>query len=124
MQDKYNITVPINYSIPNFNADKCWPIDLHVSLAKWKSHVSMFFVCRKCMLKNLHEYSNLHQKRKTEVTGIKFCMELREGSAVYAHEPPCARMCECALHNPSAFQLPFLWSVLTNENSASKYNLK
>lgn len=37
---KKNIAMSINYSIPNFNADKCCPIDLHVSLAKWKSHVN------------------------------------------------------------------------------------
>lgn len=39
-EKKKNIAMPINYSIPNFNADKYWPIDLHVSLAKWKSHVN------------------------------------------------------------------------------------
>lgn len=39
-KEEKNIAMPINYSTPNFNANKCWPIDLHVSLAKWKSHVN------------------------------------------------------------------------------------
>lgn len=65
MQEKYNITTPINYSVPNFNVDKCWPIDLHVSLAKWKSHVSMFFVCRKCILKKTFMNTAIYAKKKT-----------------------------------------------------------
>lgn len=54
-QENYTITMPIN-CLPNFNADKCWLIDLHDILAKWKYHVKMFFVCRKYGLRSFYSY--------------------------------------------------------------------
>lgn len=55
-QENYTITMPVNCCLPNFNADKCWLIDLCDFLAKWKSHVNMFFVCRKYGLRSFYSY--------------------------------------------------------------------
>lgn len=55
-QANYTTTLPINCPLPNFNADKCWLIDLYNFLAKWKSHVNMFFVCRKYGLGSFYYY--------------------------------------------------------------------
>lgn len=54
--DDHTITTPRNCCLPNFDADKCWLIDFHNFPAKWKSHMNMFFVCRKYGLRSFYSY--------------------------------------------------------------------